>query len=46
MTVHLVGNTSLGIPHQPIKDVVMVFIDRDLRTGVNEKKDAGDPSLK
>ena len=24
---------------------VMVFVDRDLRNGVNEKKEAGDPSL-
>ena len=25
---------------------VMVFLDPDLENGVNEKKDAGDPSLK
>ena len=25
---------------------VTVFVDWDLRTGVNEKKEAGDPSLK
>ena len=24
----------------------MVFVDRDLGTGVNKKRDAGDPSLK
>ena len=24
---------------------VMIFVDRDLGTGVNEKRDAGDPSL-
>ena len=24
---------------------VMVFVDRDLRNGVDEKKEAGDPSL-
>ena len=35
-----------GIPQVPVwGPVVKVFIVQDLGTGVDEKKDAGDPSL-